>query len=195
MVGDIEGALKAFKNKYWSTSQQLALTQRILLGRYVVQNDGTMSDYVAKCYQENNFLDNPMPEREFVTAMAAHFNNQIERELRVSLIRTVEQLLQVLDEIEASGQRVRQRAEVRSQGEEARRGSRLFKDQRRSYPRPGPQFGRESEGIPKYYGSPNNTPVTVKRGGYPPVPRENYVQRNAEKKPTVKKFTDKTVNF
>lgn len=99
VIEDIRGALKAFKRKYWSTSQQFELAQRILIGRYVSQRDGTMSDYVARCQQENNFLDNPMPEREFVAAMTGHFNEQIERELRVSLIRTVEQLLLVLDEI------------------------------------------------------------------------------------------------
>lgn len=112
-ICSIEEAITAFKEKYWNTSQQLDLNHRILIGRYLESKDGSMSDYVARLCQENSFLDHSLPEREFVAALTAHFPRDVERELRVSLIRTTSQLMEVLDRIDSAKLRDQQRMKAR----------------------------------------------------------------------------------
>lgn len=99
-----------------------------------------MSDYVAKLCQENSFLDNPLPEKEFVTALTAHFPREVERELRVSLIRTVPQLIEVLDEIDTAQIRTQQRSRARK-GEYARPAYEL-------HPRNNDRMSKRNDGEP-----------------------------------------------
>lgn len=135
-----------------------------------------MADYVARSFQENSFLDHPLPEREFIAAMAAHFSREIERKLRVSLIKTVSQLIEILDEIETSQARMQQRGQAR-QGEYAKTGDVTnFRETDRVNKRPEPPARREPVGRP----SENNRRLL---SSPPPVrpttlrSRDDYVRR------------------
>ncbi|XP_014473234.1 PREDICTED: uncharacterized protein LOC106743678, partial [Dinoponera quadriceps] len=110
----VNEACEALKKRYWSTARQLEVHQEILLGRYAPAENETMSDYVLRYHRENKFLDNPIPEREFVTAVAAHFNRPVQQELRGSLIRDVDRLVETLDAIDADRRRNDQRTRVKT---------------------------------------------------------------------------------
>lgn len=193
-VGSIDEAIIAFKNKYWNTNHQLDLNHRILIGRYQATKDGTMSDYLAKNFQENSFLDNPLPEREFVAAMIAHFPRDVERELRISLVRTIPQLIEILDEIDSAQLRTQQRWRARL-GDNARERSEWHpREADRDNKRPGLPPLREQTVKPW---------IDARRASSPPPStkgpnfksREEYVKKGSSKVDKGIGFKKRTVSF
>lgn len=162
-IDNVEEAIEAFRHKYWNTSQQLDLNHKLLIGRYGAIGDGSMSEYTARNFQDNSLLDNPLPEREFVAAIVAHFPREVERELRVSLVKTVPHLLEVLDEIEASRTRSQRCASARSgTREEKRSGSRTIE----GYQRYNLPFRDQNKYMPRY--------------GQPSIPAKPNQERNVD---------------
>lgn len=190
----IREALEALRRKYWSTSHQLDLTHKILLGGYFPQRDGTMADYVARCSQENTFLDHPLPEKEFVTAMMGHFTNEIERELRVSLIKTVEQLIEVLDEIELSRNRAQQRTRARLRSDNRERDETRIQETGRVGQRPMIPQGPDSVEIKEYPRRSPYSPTPVRKTVMP-TQRNEYVRRFTSRSLMGSEVPKRRVNF
>lgn len=194
-IGEV---LNALKDKYWSTSHQLDLSHRILIGKYDRQRDNSMSDYVAGYFQENSFLDHPLPEREFVMAMISHFPREIEQKLKVSLIKTVEQLSEALNQIEASDKRAQQRHSARQGNiDERERDEVRTRETARTYQRPEILPRREQGDKYRSNTGLTSSPPPVRKTAMP-MQRQEYAKRASTKtqhetyqaKPVVRFRTD-----
>lgn len=68
-------------------------------GRYNA-TDGSMTEYATNIARQAKTLDPPMMDQEIVQTIRQHFDSDVARELRPSVVRNVSELIDMLETLE-----------------------------------------------------------------------------------------------
>lgn len=90
----------AFLEHFWDNVTQGELRYKIYTGKYNLNKDRLMVDYVLKLSRQARVLSTPMKESKLVTSLARHFDETIARKLRPAWVKTVEQMTEILHHLE-----------------------------------------------------------------------------------------------
>lgn len=101
-----------FTNYFWGCQAQTRFRQKMYFGRYRA-SEISMTEYALNLARQAKTLIPPMPDQEIIQTIREHFDADIARELRPSVVRTVEEMVTMLDTIENERETRRQRADAR----------------------------------------------------------------------------------
>lgn len=105
-IGD---AKAAFKDRYWGEEAQAKFRERLYMEKYNGEKQGSMADYTMSLARDAKFLEPPMSEREIIRCLKRHFDRDIAREIRPSTVKTVAELVEMLEEMDNSREPVTER--------------------------------------------------------------------------------------
>lgn len=106
-----------FRDHFWGCQAQMRFRQRIYFSRYR-GSDSTMTEYALGLARQAKTLNPPMPDEEIIQTVREHFEADVSRELRPSVVRTVVDMVAMLDTIENERETRKLRAESRRGGNE-----------------------------------------------------------------------------
>ncbi|KMQ91596.1 reverse ribonuclease integrase [Lasius niger] len=110
----IEEAKEAFVDYFWSEEQQARFREEIYTGRFKTESNISMAEYALNVSKQAKYLVPPMSEHEIIRCVKRHFGPNIAREIRPSTVKTVEEFVTLLDELEYE-QKKMQRVNYRAQ--------------------------------------------------------------------------------
>lgn len=114
----MEELVQNFTNHFWGCQAQMRFRQRIYFGKYR-GNETSMTEYALGMARQAKTLNPPMPDEEIIQTVREHFETDISRELRPSVVRTVVDMVAMLDTIENERETRKLRAESRRGGNNA----------------------------------------------------------------------------
>ncbi|KMQ89606.1 retrotransposon ty3-gypsy subclass, partial [Lasius niger] len=109
----IKEAKDAFVEYFWSEEQQARFREEIYTGRYKPESNTTMAEYALNVSKQAKYLVPPMSEHEIIRCVKRHFGTNVAREIRPSTVKTIEEFVTLLDELEYE-QKKMQRVDYRA---------------------------------------------------------------------------------
>lgn len=104
--GNITEAKTAFREYFWGEEAQARYRERLYTGKYsVTEKLGTMAEYAMSLVRDAKLLEPPMSDYEVIRTVKRHFECDIRREIRPSTVRSVKDLIDLLEDIEERGDR------------------------------------------------------------------------------------------
>lgn len=97
---DISEAKLMFKQHYWGIQAQMNFRHNLHFGKFK-QGDMSMSEYALGLARQARTLTSPMLDEEIIQTIKEHFDGGVARELRPSIIKTVDETVNMLDTIES----------------------------------------------------------------------------------------------
>ncbi|KMQ90526.1 reverse ribonuclease integrase [Lasius niger] len=110
----IDEAKESFIDYFWGEEQQARFREEIYTGRYKTESNSTMAEYALNVSKQAKYLVPPMSEHEIIRCVKRHFGMHIAREIRPSTVKTIEEFVTLLDELEYE-QKKMQRVNYRAQ--------------------------------------------------------------------------------
>lgn len=113
-------AKRKFLKHYWGDENQGHFRQEIYLGKYVDNENETMSEYVSRLARNAKHLEPPMSDVEILRCVKNHFSTDVMRELRPSLVSSLNDMCHLLDEIDRDRKRTEkeQAKEMKTESED-----------------------------------------------------------------------------
>lgn len=96
---DTHDAKELFKKQYWGTLAQMRFRQNLYFGKFK-HGEPSMSEYALNLARQACTLNPLMADDEIIQTVREHFDGGVSRELRPSVVRNVEQMIEMLDTIE-----------------------------------------------------------------------------------------------
>jgi hypothetical protein len=96
----IEEAKQAFIQHYWGTQAQAYFRREINFARYNPNGGLSMAEYTLQLMRKARTLEPPMVDIEFIYTVKEHFTDEIRKELRPTSVRTVEEMVNILEIID-----------------------------------------------------------------------------------------------
>lgn len=96
---DIEVIEENFKEHYWGCQAQMNFRNRLYYDRFR-PGSGSMAEYAMRLAREAKTLSPPMSDQEIIFMIKEHFDSEVARELRPSIIRSVTEMINMLETIE-----------------------------------------------------------------------------------------------
>jgi len=90
--------------------------QMMYFGKYKAV-DGPMTEYATNIARQAKTLDPPMTDQEIIQTVRQHFDSDVARELRPSVVRNVSELIEMLETIENERETRKLRLESRNNPE------------------------------------------------------------------------------
>lgn len=69
-------------------------------GEYKASKTTRMTDYAMSLARQAKYLEPPMTDRDIIRGLKQHFDQEVMREIRPSIIRTIKDLMTLLNDIE-----------------------------------------------------------------------------------------------
>ncbi|KMQ89852.1 s68306 pol retrotransposon woot [Lasius niger] len=178
---DIEEAKNAFTEHFWGEEQQARFREEIYTGTYRAESNATMSEYALGLSKKAKYLIPPMSVHEIIRCVKRHFGPGIAREIRPTTVKTIEEFVNLLDELEYERKRV-QKERLRNEktrGEKSSYGDRRSENAGRAANKEGAYVrGQASTGTDANKGKEGQSAY---RGAYRNY-AANYARRdNAER--------------
>lgn len=106
---NICGAKEAFTEYYWGEEPQNRFREEIYNGNYSYDANTSMSEYALNLAKQTKFLTPPMSDihSETIRCIKRHFGASVAREIRPSTVKTIENFVTLLDEIDYEQKRER----------------------------------------------------------------------------------------
>jgi len=101
----IDEAKELLIQHFWNEEQQAKFREEMYTGKYNANGTETMSEYALNIMKQAKCLNPPMSDREIIRCVKRHFGNNVAREIRPTTVKTVEDFVQLLDEIEIERER------------------------------------------------------------------------------------------
>ncbi|KMQ85854.1 ap2 erf domain-containing protein [Lasius niger] len=96
---------EAFTEYYWDEEPQNRFREEIYNGSYDANT--SMSEYALNLTKQTKFLTPPMSDSETIRCIKRHFGASVAREIRPSTVKTIENFVTILDEIDYEQKRDR----------------------------------------------------------------------------------------
>jgi len=101
----IDEAKELFIQHFWNEEQQARFREEMYTGKYNANGTETMAEYALNVMKQAKCLDPPMSDKEIIRCVKRHFGSNVAREIRPTTVKTVEDFVQLLDEIEIEHER------------------------------------------------------------------------------------------
>lgn len=89
-----------FKESFWGYQAQIDFKNKLYFGRYR-QEFGSMTGYALNLARETKTLTPPMNDHEIIYLLREHFDYNVARELRPSMINSVDDMIRIIESIES----------------------------------------------------------------------------------------------
>lgn len=112
---NIESAKDVFLDYFWGEENQARFREEVYNGKYKYDSATSMSEYALNISKQTKYLSPPMADNEIIRCVKRHFGESITREIRPTTVKTVEELVKLLDELDYErkwAQAIRSRTEA-----------------------------------------------------------------------------------
>lgn len=89
-----------FQENYWRCRDQMNFKNKLSFGQYK-PGEGTMAEYALRMARVAKTLVPPMSDQEIIYTLKEHFDNDVARELRPSVIHTISDMVNMIETIES----------------------------------------------------------------------------------------------
>lgn len=97
-----EALMTTFLQRFWNHERQVEVVRKFYNPSNYRNTSLTKEQYLLKSYNENRFLDNLLPEKNFVLAMSRHFGADLAKQVVMANIKKVDEFATMLTAWEMS---------------------------------------------------------------------------------------------
>lgn len=96
---NMEEARNEFTRYFWGDTQQAKFREKLYTGRYKPSKNLRMADYALDIARKAKTLEPPMGDAEIIRCLKRHFDREITREIKITTVKTIADLMFLLEEI------------------------------------------------------------------------------------------------
>lgn len=162
-INNIDLIKNKFLENYWGIHAQMNFRNKLYFGKYK-WGTGTMAEYALKMAREAKTLTPPMGDYEIIHVLKEHFDSEIVRELRPSVIRNISEMVEMIETIE--NERATRKLRYETKGVQGNQENWRENQNTRSHSNQGSKWG----------GGNQNAPVKDQQEGWKKI---NYTNNSA----------------